>query len=145
MGLAGIMFWAVDLDDFISGFCNEGKYPLMNTAINIIRVLTKQTRPSVAKITTDRSTSIMAQQRKRIVCYYTRYVICGFFDFQKMKFQLIVGHKIVLKEEDFHLKILMLHYVHILFMHLLFQKIQNLLHLNGIIKILKGVKVCSFL
>jgi hypothetical protein len=35
MGLAGLMFWAPDLDDFTGGLCNEGKYPMMNTAINL--------------------------------------------------------------------------------------------------------------
>jgi chitinase len=29
-GLAGAMFWALDLDDFKGQFCGKGKYPLMN-------------------------------------------------------------------------------------------------------------------
>jgi len=29
LGMAGAMFWALDLDDFKGQFCNEGKYPLM--------------------------------------------------------------------------------------------------------------------
>lgn len=28
--LGGVMFWAMDLDDFDGSFCNKGKYPLMS-------------------------------------------------------------------------------------------------------------------
>lgn len=30
----GVMIWALDLDDFTGGFCNEGAYPLI-TEINV--------------------------------------------------------------------------------------------------------------
>jgi len=78
MGLAGIMFWAPDLDDFTGGLCNEGKYPLMNTAVNLIRGQTEwtpSTKPSTTTTTT--TTTTMAPtlaQQKRVVCYYTKYV-----------------------------------------------------------------------
>ena len=35
-GLAGIMWWAVDIDDFDGLFCNQGKYPLMTYAKNVL-------------------------------------------------------------------------------------------------------------
>jgi GH18 family chitinase len=76
MGLAGIMFWAPDLDDFTGGLCNEGKYPLMNTAINLIRGQTEwtiSTKPSTTSSTTT-TISPISEQRKRVVCYYTKYV-----------------------------------------------------------------------
>ena len=31
-GLGGIMFWALDLDDFKGQSCGKGPYPLMNAA-----------------------------------------------------------------------------------------------------------------
>jgi hypothetical protein len=37
MDLAGIMFWASDLDDLSGKFCDHGPYPLMNTVVNLIR------------------------------------------------------------------------------------------------------------
>ncbi|CAF3055430.1 unnamed protein product, partial [Rotaria sp. Silwood2] len=62
MGLAGIMFWAADLDDFTGSSCNEGKYPLMNKAVNLIR---SQIQSTIS------STKSSLQEKKRIVCYYT--------------------------------------------------------------------------
>ncbi|CAF3291975.1 unnamed protein product [Rotaria sp. Silwood2] len=64
MGLAGIMFWAADLDDFTGSSCNEGKYPLMNKAVNLIR---SQIQSTIS------STKSSLQEKKRIVCYYTNW------------------------------------------------------------------------
>jgi chitinase len=75
MGLAGIMFWALDLDDFTGGFCNEGKYPLMNTAVNLIRGQTDwttSTKPTTTTTTTTTTMNPLPVQRKRVVCYYTK-------------------------------------------------------------------------
>jgi chitinase len=82
MGLAGIMFWAPDLDDFTGALCNEGKYPLMNTAVNLIRGQTEWTTstkpPTTTTTTTTTSAPTLAQQR-RVVCYYTKSVNIKFF------------------------------------------------------------------
>jgi chitinase len=77
MGLGGIMFWAPDLDDFTGGSCNEGKYPLMNAAINLFRgqtewVTTTKPPPTTSSPTTTIQSTLPEQ--KRIVCYYTKYV-----------------------------------------------------------------------
>jgi hypothetical protein len=80
MGLAGLMFWAPDLDDFTGGLCNEGKYPMMNTAINLLRDQTEWTTPAIptttitTTTTTETSTRPSVPYRKRIVCYYTKYM-----------------------------------------------------------------------
>jgi len=114
MGLAGIMFWALDLDDFTGGFCNESKYPLMNTAVNLIRGQTEWTTSS--STTTTATTTLTTTEptfapRKRVVCYYTKYVDIKLL--LEKEFLILVGHNIVLMEENFFQKILMLHYVHI--------------------------------
>ena len=31
LGLAGLMVWSFDLDDFAGQFCGKGKYPLLKT------------------------------------------------------------------------------------------------------------------
>ncbi|CAF4237465.1 unnamed protein product, partial [Adineta steineri] len=36
MNLGGAMFWAMDLDDFRGNKCDEGKFPLINTAKDIV-------------------------------------------------------------------------------------------------------------
>jgi GH18 family chitinase len=76
MGLAGIMFWAPDLDDFTGGSCNEGKYPLMNTAINLLHDQKKWVPSTKSSTTSSTTTTIQPtfQEQKRVVCYYTKYV-----------------------------------------------------------------------
>ncbi|CAF1311435.1 unnamed protein product [Adineta steineri] len=76
MGLAGIMFWAPDLDDFTGTVCNEGKYPLMNTAINVLHGQTGVTTsptPTTTSASTTTSNTPTSGQGKRIVCYYTNW------------------------------------------------------------------------
>jgi chitinase len=36
MQLGGAMFWSLDLDDFQGTVCNQGKYPLVNRARQIV-------------------------------------------------------------------------------------------------------------
>lgn len=36
LGLGGIMFWSLALDDFTGNFCGEGKYPLLNAAVEAL-------------------------------------------------------------------------------------------------------------
>jgi len=78
MALAGVMFWAPDLDDFTGGLCSEGKYPLMNTAVNLLRGQTEWPTSTSTIPTTTTTTTIAPQptsgQRKRVVCYYTKYM-----------------------------------------------------------------------
>ncbi len=123
MGLAGIMFWAPDLDDFTGGLCNQGKYPLMTTAVNLIRGQTVWSTSTKSSTTSSTTTTIQTkfEEQKRVVCYYTKYV--NMIDHSGKKrdfFWHLVGHNIVRMEENSFQKILMLPYVHISFMHLLY-------------------------
>ncbi|CAF0724867.1 unnamed protein product [Didymodactylos carnosus] len=84
MGLKGLMFWALDLDDFSGSFCNQGKYPLINTAIKSIRgnSLSLPSRPPLPVPSTTTSTPASFSipsgtntptKPSRIVCYYTNW------------------------------------------------------------------------
>jgi len=46
-GLAGAMFWALDLDDFTGRFCGEGKYPLMRAVAKELGGYTPPPEPTV--------------------------------------------------------------------------------------------------
>ncbi|KAI0213288.1 Acidic mammalian chitinase [Lamellibrachia satsuma] len=46
VGLAGVMIWSFDLDDFAGQFCDKGKYPLMNTVAQLLKEKTDDKRPS---------------------------------------------------------------------------------------------------
>jgi chitinase len=78
MALAGVMFWAPDLDDFTGGLCSQGKYPLMNTAVNLLRGQTEWTTSTSTMATTTTTTTIApkptSEKTKRVVCYYTKYM-----------------------------------------------------------------------
>lgn len=59
MELGGAMFWAMDLDDFRGDKCDEGKFPLINTAKDIVngkRPSTKTTTPRSTPTTTGKAT-----------------------------------------------------------------------------------------
>lgn len=43
--LGGIMFWALDLDDFTGDHCGQGKYPLIKAAKTALSVSTSATNP----------------------------------------------------------------------------------------------------
>ena len=78
MGLAGIMFWAPDLDDFSGSSCNEGKYPLINTAVNVLHgkpEVSTSTKAPTSPTTMSTTTPETFQDGKRVVCYYTKYVL----------------------------------------------------------------------
>ncbi|CAF3403070.1 unnamed protein product [Rotaria socialis] len=51
MELGGAMFWAMDLDDFRGDKCDEGKFPLINTAKEIVNGKESSTRPSTTRTT----------------------------------------------------------------------------------------------
>ena len=131
MGLAGIMFWAPDLDDFTGGLCSEGKYPLMNTAVNLLRGNTELITSTKTPVTVPTTTTVPAitttesptdSKQRRIVCYYTKYcersALTQKLFIQKFPF-VLVGHNIVQELVNSNLKILIRHYVHISYTHLL--------------------------
>jgi len=49
MNLGGSMFWALDLDDFNGKSCDQGKYPLITTARDIMNGKKPPTRPPTTK------------------------------------------------------------------------------------------------
>jgi hypothetical protein len=62
MDLGGAMFWSMDLDDFHGDKCDEGKFPLINTAKDIVggkepstRSTTTRTTPTTTATPTDQS------------------------------------------------------------------------------------------
>lgn len=61
MNLGGAMFWAMDLDDFRGTSCGQGKYPLINTAKDIVNggssLVTRTTIPSTTGTTTPGTTT----------------------------------------------------------------------------------------
>jgi chitinase len=52
MNLGGAMFWALDLDDFHGDKCDEGKFPLINTAKDVVNGKNPSTRPTTTRTTT---------------------------------------------------------------------------------------------
>ena len=34
--MGGVMFWALDLDDFSGTFCDQGKYPLIQQTVDTL-------------------------------------------------------------------------------------------------------------
>lgn len=52
MNLGGAMFWAMDLDDFTGTKCDQGKFPLINTAKDIVNGNNQTSRPTTQPTTT---------------------------------------------------------------------------------------------
>lgn len=61
MGLGGAMFWAMDLDDFRGNSCDQGKFPLINTAKDIVNGKGSVTRTTTPRTTTT-ATPVPAEQ-----------------------------------------------------------------------------------
>ncbi|CAF3523000.1 unnamed protein product [Adineta steineri] len=68
MNLGGAMFWAMDLDDFRGNKCDEGKFPLINTAKDIVNGKQPSTRPTTTP-TTSTTTAIPTDQTN-IAAFY---------------------------------------------------------------------------
>jgi len=68
MDLGGAMFWAMDLDDFRGDKCNEGKFPLINTAKDIVNGKQPSTRPTTTR-TTPTTTAIPADRSDTAASY----------------------------------------------------------------------------
>lgn len=115
------MFWSPDLDDFTGNVCNEGKYPLMNHAVNLVRdqvEMITTTKPSTTS-TRRLPPRPSMEERKRSVCYYTKYIHIWFLLRKKSGIGLfLVGHSIVLMVENLSQKISIHLYVRILSMPL---------------------------
>jgi GH18 family chitinase len=52
-GIAGVMFWTLDQDDFLGHYCNNGEYPLLTAIYNAINELA----PTQSQFVDDVSTS----------------------------------------------------------------------------------------
>ncbi len=63
------MFWAIDLDDFDGNFCNQGKYPLINTVHDTIQ---NAPEPVESENVQDHINDISSAE-KRVVCYYASW------------------------------------------------------------------------
>ena len=67
-GLAGAMFWALDLDDFDGSHCDAGKYPLINAVKSALEIIpTEQpltTNPPTAKPPTTKPPTTMPPTTK---------------------------------------------------------------------------------
>lgn len=67
--LGGVMFWAVDLDDFSGEFCNQGKYPLIKTVREaIFENLIDYEEPNESNKASASSESV---NKTALVCYYS--------------------------------------------------------------------------
>jgi chitinase len=51
MKLGGAMFWTLDLDDFRGDQCDEGKFPLINTAKDVLNGKNPSTKPTTTRTT----------------------------------------------------------------------------------------------
>ncbi|XP_060606686.1 uncharacterized protein LOC132758983 isoform X2 [Ruditapes philippinarum] len=51
-GIAGVMFWTLDQDDFLGHYCNNGKYPLLTAIYNAINELAPTQSPFVNDVST---------------------------------------------------------------------------------------------
>ena len=45
-GMAGIMFWAMDIDDYNGQFCGQGKYPVISGIYNNLKLKWDGTKPT---------------------------------------------------------------------------------------------------
>lgn len=50
---SGVMFWSLDLDDFMGSHCHKGKYPLLSKVKNVSEALAPNTTPGSGVMTQD--------------------------------------------------------------------------------------------
>ena len=87
-GLAGAMFWALDLDDFDGSHCNVGKYPLIKAVKSALESITTEqlattkptiteeiptTKPETTEMITTKEPGPSVPSSSVVVCYYTNW------------------------------------------------------------------------
>ncbi|CAF2630318.1 unnamed protein product [Rotaria sp. Silwood2] len=76
MDLGGAMFWAMDLDDFRGEKCGEGKFPLINTAKDIVNGKAPSTRSTTTRTTPTTTPKPDQSDTAALYCQYCNYYEC---------------------------------------------------------------------
>jgi hypothetical protein len=90
MDLGGAMFWAMDLDDFRGDKCDEGKFPLINTAKDIVNGGGGQ---QSTRTTTIRATTAKPADQSETAAFYC--INCKYFCLPKNNSHLHMIEKLI--------------------------------------------------